>query len=1079
MKYALLGYTYQHYVACLILAMMDVERQIDWVGLEADVDHKFDDIIVKKASRTYAMQLKDIDGVSLEDISFSPGHILIRRKPHRLSEYTNILFFKDIEMKANTTILGFPALRSSGVYLVALSREETESKIAQLYANDPHRRQLMQHFLAVRLDDRKMELDRSQLPALAIFDTGLAERTIKVARRILEFQDILYIEGKPGVGKSHLVSLLEERFSPSILYRFWISNQDKDYEERLKFTSFKNDLSKKLFFDQRERSEDEIMEKLNSSGNILIVDGFDHVENYRNVDLASFVNFFDRAKKNCKVIVLGRPLAHRIVWKKQVLGNWNRSQTMKVLKELYHIDDYPVREKIYQLTSGYPILVRYIAEQYKNDGVIPVFGTLPTINAYYDQLFSEQQGKSMLSVFLCCRGYLMDAEIDIFLGEMAGPLVREFIAERPYLFERKLNRLSLYHDSLNTYLRHNATNIPDLRLKVNSIVFSSLIVGEARFQSRVAHFDFQRVQIVALIKYYSSIKKFSSAMQSVIDFEAVQEFYGHLRDMLCHMASTDFEIVEYYEMALIFNTVTRDHFSTQSGFYFTYAKLLGKHGYNEEFVTSSGYLFGMLLYLRDQDATHLFNLKSDGHYDTSRFYKELEHELDKEEGFFEIQSRPFNKKSIDRVLRNSTDFNFIDNLTLILVNVYLYPVHQKRYPLLFSAIDEYFRGKQQLGARNLGIALSEKSWSHSQCLWVLGGASSKLLELGVDPDNNDYLKLSLKDYLKKYGQKGSFDLSSEVLSHIRLALEKEKTIDVESISAFFTKYYQRKDYTLFAVDQALTVFEEQGLIDWRDSVELIQYLQQISEKGYRWLLGSYLELHKPCFILELLAEFSIKSINVSWFKLESQYLEVIPQDVYEYELSEQLRYHGYSKDIPIDELRNLFPTKWLPSLKSDLRALGYVISLGSDDKHLQFLKDHGIRYLINSVDSRYKDKDSAMDRYGKGILDKKNAFLIRELSLTPGQVALAADGNYTALADASIYRCFEGDQLRSEMKTIFFNALTSKSGYSDSLNVTWVMPGTILKLLHEAEMPINYRLFLDSFKEYLSLAMLELGVTNP
>lgn len=41
MKYALLGYTYQHYVACLLLAMMDVERKIQKISLETDVNHKF------------------------------------------------------------------------------------------------------------------------------------------------------------------------------------------------------------------------------------------------------------------------------------------------------------------------------------------------------------------------------------------------------------------------------------------------------------------------------------------------------------------------------------------------------------------------------------------------------------------------------------------------------------------------------------------------------------------------------------------------------------------------------------------------------------------------------------------------------------------------------------------------------------------------------------------------------------------------------------------------------------------------------------------------------------------------------
>jgi hypothetical protein len=1079
MKYALLGYTYQHYLASLLLAIMDVERKIDWLQLEADVDHKFDDILIKKGGREYTMQLKDINDATLTDLAFKPGHVDIKGTPHKLSQGTNVIFFKEIKLEANTSVLGFPAMKVAGVYLVSLSRDEIEKKISALYKNDPHRRQLMQHFLAVRLDERKLELDRSRLPALTVFDTRLAERTIMVARQILEFQDILYIEGKPGVGKSHLVSLLEKRFPLSLLYRFWTSNQDKDYEERLKFSSFKNDLSKKLFFDQAERSEEQLLAKLASGNEILIVDGFDHVENYRKADLSSFIDFFDRAKKSCKIIILGRPLKSKLSWEKQILGDWNFSQTRRVLKELFLIDEYRIQDRIYQLTSGYPILVRYIAEQYKKDKVVPEFTALESVNSYYEQLFAGQDGKSVLSVFLCCRGYLMDNEMEMFLGELAGKMVSEFIADRPYLFERKLNRISLYHDSLNTFLKQNISDITKLRSQVHAIVMGSLMGGGKRFQSRISHFDLANEDLLKLIKYYGAIKNFEVQMRNVIDFEAIQEFYGHLRENLCQMQPGNFDIVEYYELSLIFNMVIRDHFSTLNGFYYTYVKLLQNHGYTEDDITSSGYLFGMLLYFKNQDATHIYNLKSDRNYDTSRFYQELEGELEKEADFFVIQSRPFQKKSIDRALTATSDTNFIDNLRLILVNVYLHPAHRKHYPLLYSAMENFYNGKDQDGARDLLVALSEKSWNLGRCRWVLSGAKSLLLELGTDPTNNDYLTLSLKDYLVKHGHKGSYELWPEVLGYLRLSLEKGRKIDIESISAFFTKYYQRKDYTLYSADQALTVFEEEGVLGWKDSIVLIQYLQEVSEKGYRWLLGSYIELHEPSFILEVLSKFPINTLNVSWFMLGRNHLQVIPAYVYEHELSQQLRDHSHSRDIPVSEIKNLFHTKWFSRLKRDLWITGFAITLDADDKNIQFLTEHKINFKINPVDDRYRDRNTPQERFEQGILDKKNSFLIKDLSLTPGEVAIMGDGNHTALAEPFLFGYFDDELLKKEMKTILFNALTSRSGYSNSLNVPWVLPGNILRLLSDASVPVEFKVLYDSFRRYLSLSMLKLGSDVP
>lgn len=1073
MKYALLGYTYQHYVASLLLALMDVERKIDWMGLEVDVNHKFDDIIIKQGGKSYAMQLKDIDKISIEDLSFKHDQIEIKGSPHKLSNWINVLFFKGIKLQTNSNVLGFPAKKVSGVYLVSMSREEIEKRLSSLYKNDPHRRQLMQHFLAVRLDERRLELSRSELPSLAVFDTRLSDKTIIVARQILDFQDILYIEGKPGVGKSHLVSLLAKQFRPCLLYRFWISNQDKDYEERLKFSNFKIDLSKKLFFDQKERSEEQILAQLDSGNETLIIDGLDHVENYRHSDLSSFIDFFDRMKECCKVIVLGRPLVRKLPWRKQVLRNWNFAQTKRVLKSLYHIEDYSTQDQIYQLTAGYPILVKYIAEQYKKEKVVPDFGTLNSVNAYYDQLLARQGGKSILSVFLCCRGFLMSSELEVFLGELTGTIVREFVAERPYLFERRLNRISLYHDSLNTYLKNSAPDIAKVRLQVNSFVIGSLLNNEKRFQSRVAHFDLDGFEVVKLVKHYSSIKNFGTLMHTVVDFEAVQEFYAQLREMLCQMQPSDLEIVEFYELTLILNLTTRDHFSTINGFYFTYAQLLRKYGYTEEVITSNGYLFGMLLYLQNKDATHLYNLKSDRNYDTSRFYQELENELNEEAAFFKIQTRPFDKRSIDRVLNGFHDISFTNNITQILVNVYLHPLNQKRYPLLFSAIYNFFHGKKQLASRDLEVALQKESWNTSRCLMVLQAAKAKLLELGADTANNDYLNLTLNEYLRNHRQKGSFELWPEVLGYLRLSLERDREIDIQSISAFFTKYHQRKDYTLYSVDQALTVFEEQGVLEWKKSVKLIQYLQEISEKGYGGLMGSYLQLHKPSFLLDVLAEFPLKTLKVSWFKLPSEFLEMMPGYVYEYEVTEQLRYHSHSRDIPVTELRNLFSTKWLSRIKKDLDTFGFKIALDDGDEQAKFLTAQQILYKVNPVDTRYMDRQTPHERFQAGILDDRNAFLIVDMGLTPTETSLMADGNYDSLADPSIYNVFQRQVLREEMKTILFNLLTSRSGQSGSFNATWLLPGNILRLLSDTSMPIDFNSLFESFKEYLSLSMLE------
>lgn len=1074
MKNALFGYTYQHYVAHLLLAMMDVERNIDAIESEALVDHQFDDIKLCVADQNYFFQIKDIDNLAATNLSIAEGKIYINGKPHKLSNKTNLLFFKKISIKTNCKILGFNAYELDGVYIISMSREQIEKRIAKLYNSSPYRRSVIQHYLSKQLDNRKLKIERKQLPSITVFDTRLLETNIKLSRKILRFDNILLIEGKPGVGKSHLVSYLQQQFKESVLYRFWISNQDRQYEQRLKYTEFKSDLSKKLFYDQKERSESELLEKLAKDQATVIIDGLDHVENYRNSDLQNFIDFIDRAANYCKVIVLSRPLKKMLNWKKQALRNWNSNQTKKVLKELYHIDDYASLEKIYQVTNGYPILVKYIAEQYKVEGNVNEVTTLDTVNEYYESLFKDQSGKHALSLFLCCRGYIMRSELRLFLDDFAGKIIEEFVDERPYLFEIKLNRISLYHDSLITYLRNSGIDSQALLQNVNMIVVSSLLKSETRFQSRIGHFEFPIASKEVVIRHYASVNTFKKFTQTVIDYEAVAEFYEQIRELLCQLDPDVLDVRQYYDLALIINTTVRDHISTLNGFYFTYTKLLLKHGYSEEEITSSGYLFGMLLYLKNQDGSFLYDIKDDSHYDTSRFYSDLENDIFEESDFFKYHSKPFSKTGINKALQRHTGYHFNELLKDILVNVYMHPVQHLIFPELYNAIEQYLNGDESKAARLLYRTLRIPNWDDYRFSWVLREVKPKLLALGIYPESNDYLNLTLKEYLQKHKDKGSFSLWPELLSYLRLALDQEKTIDIESIAAFWTKYHQRKDYSLFSLDYALTVFEKKGLIHWKDSVNLITKIQEISEKGYRWLLGSYLILHSPAFILELIEEFDLDTLRIDWFKLPANYIDVLPNYVYIHALYQQFSYHRTYPEIDINELSNLLHSNRLEDLKSDLKYKGYKLTLKQEDPRKAFLVKHQIPFKLQPNESRNQYNKAPEQRFEDGILDQDNQHMITEKGLKPADVASIANGNHTALAVPELFRHFEQTELQDQMKEILFNSITGKSGFSNYFNLPWVLPGTMLQVLSDCDFNVDFSQLFESFNAFLELSMFEI-----
>lgn len=482
------------------------------------------------------------------------------------------------------------------------------------------------------------------------------------------------------------------------------------------------------------------------------------------------------------------------------------------------------------------------------------------------------------------------------------------------------------------------------------------------------------------------------------------------------------------------------------------------------------------LYIRTQDGSFLHDTNEDRHYDTERFYDELDYEVEKERSFFDNQSRPFSSASIEKALSDPGSINYSENLRHILVNVYQHREQQKSFSSLADAVADYLAGQESTAATKLKSELKGNGWEQRNYHWTLKSVKDTLLALGIFPESNDYLNLTLKEYLQKHSLKGSFTLWPEVLSYIRLAMHQDRKIDITSISAFWTKYYQRKDYTLLSLDEALSVFEERGFVHWKNSVDLLTYLQEISEKGYRGILASYFMLHKPEFIIEVLQEYELSRLNISWFDLDVAYINVLPERVYNYEINNQMHYNRYSGEIEISNIENVLHSQYFENLKADLTWL--TVTVKEDDQHIDFLKTHRIRFKVLKEEQSYSKKDSPQSRFEQGILDMKNQFIIKEKGLQPTEVALMQDGHHPALADPDIYGVFSKNILREQLKPVLYNLLTGRSAYTSSFHLPWLLPGNMLRLLSDSNAEINFEELFDSFCGYLRLSMLELKVKS-
>ena len=1073
-KNALFGYSYQKLVTLFLLIKMDAEREIERIEIEADVNNNFDDVkIIVKHEEMYC-QMKDINDVSLEDLKIGKENINIKGKNHKLSNHINILFFKEIKITNNFQILGIPACRKDNVLIVSLLRHEILNRINQIYKRNEKRLSIIVGFFENCFDRRQLTIDREDLPIIDIYNTQLLEPTINTGKYHLKIENILIIEGKPGVGKSHLVNCLLDQYKNNIVYRFWVSNQDRNYKQRLVYNNFISNISKELFNDFVFRSEEDIIQKLSDEGKIVLIDGFDHIENYNNEELIHYVTFIEKLKNKCKTIVLTRPLKIKLNWKKQILENWTKDQALKVLDELFHITDYRVRDKIFILTAGYPILVRYIAEHYKTFNILPQMKELKDLEDYYSKIVKNVVTKSALALFISSRSFFMKSEISEFLDDELADIVNEFISSYPYLFEIRLNRITLFHDSFNTYLRNQGIDNTKRITKINQKVFQSIMNEEKRYLSRFVYFNLDHNMKLNILSKYTSILAFENLIKDAIDFEAIRSFYFQIRESLHDLAPEDLEIINYYDLGLIINIINRDHVSTLNNFFYTFVKCLLFNGYREEDVTSSEYLFAMFYYLKTDDISLLYNLTSNNNYSTDNYYEVFLNEIKSEDCYFDIHREPIElTQKIRDILNNELEYQSKDLITYILENVYIHSTKIEEFIEFQKSIVKYIDVDKKEGITILEKILPKYNVRSFYANMILTNAKSKIVSLGKGKDPNEYSSLNLNDFIKKNRHIGSFKMWVEILNYMRLSLKEKRRIDLSSIALFWPMYHERKDYSVLNLDVALKAFEEKKYITEDKSIRIIVFTQSMSEKGIRHLLNSYITLHSPNILFNILDKYDMKDLEISFFDLPAKFIDSFPNRVFNYAMGKLLNYHHYHKAIDFVEIENAFYSKVWERIIIILKNLEYKIKILETHPLLNKLKKYDVVLeLESSKDDKLKYKEDSIDRYSRGILDSEDIDFIKENKLDITEVAGCINGYYSAFSDLNIFKLYEKEEVRKNVQNILYNAILGKIRNINMYGYVYYFVGNIPRFLIDFDIDKNLNKIYSSFKKFLELSLL-------
>ncbi len=446
---SLKGYTYQQSVFILFLSIMDTERNIFKIEVEALDTKNFDDMYFECISDgeqnevSYRVQAKNYPDSSIEDIVISNNIVTIKGNSNEfVPSDNNVLIVNTTRICATDTFMGFRCVKLNNIIVIPLTPEQIAEKMDNMFNAEARELQII-HKADDITENAKFVITISELPELIQLSTDLEDETILLRNASYSFErTITFIEGKPGVGKSHFVNEICEINPDAIVYRFWTGSQDPDKNKRIRFETFISELGIKVYRSAKKVHIEELVSTIQMEDRLIIIDGLDHVENYNPQQLDQFINFIDKLT-NARTVVLSRPLQHEISWRKENLLDWTFDETRVYLEMAYGISDYLTQRQIFNVSGGYPIITYFIAEDYKLNHRIDLTLSIAGINEYYDTLFVNNDGpSSAIGVFASGNCFFTWKELkDAVLNYNGGSDYKNRVWERFQKYRESSNKI--------------------------------------------------------------------------------------------------------------------------------------------------------------------------------------------------------------------------------------------------------------------------------------------------------------------------------------------------------------------------------------------------------------------------------------------------------------------------------------------------------------------------------------------------------------------------------------------------------------------------------------------------------------
>lgn len=1050
---------------------MDTERNISKIEVEALGTKNFDDMYFECISNgeqdglSYRVQAKNYPDTSIEDIVISNNTVTIKGNNNEfVPTDNNVLIVNTTRICTTDTFMGFHCTKLNNIFVIPLTPEQIAEKIDNMFNTEARELQII-HKADDITENAKFVISINELPELIKMSIDLEDETILLRNVPDSFErTITFIEGKPGVGKSHFVNEICEKNPDAIVYRFWTGSQDPNKNKRIRFETFISELGIKVYRSAKKVHIDELVSTIQKEDRVIVIDGLDHVENYNPQQLEQFISFIDKLA-NARTVVLSRPLQHEILWKKESLLDWTFDETRVYLEMAYGISDYRTHRQIFHVSGGYPIITYFIAEDYKLNQRIDLTMPIAGINEYYNTLFvNNDRPSSAIGVFASGNCFFTWKELKGFFTEPEMyDVIGEFIKRHPYLFKVIMNRVSLIHDSFNTYLRTKINSFAQRQEKTISIIRASLLSGSVEYMARMESFNFDEEFYSLMLRKYSNADSFIQLMLSTRDYDSINSLYVQLQRLLEDRDDV-LDIYEYYLFALLFLVATRNDLIGCDSL--VYQMLLYMHAHEgiEDNIFSSDYIWHVYLTCKGLEKLTAQYLTNRNMSD-SQVYDLIKH-INEDYTFYGKKDKEIDYNELEAQLKDA-ELGLIGKenaLTDYLISIW---IHSKTDDKFFDSFKEYVAGDKDscvdLRAEMYLYGL-DKIWiNHS-----LSAAEYQLHELGFLGESNKFRNRSLHDLIVDNAPNGSFKAVTLASSYLKLANHEKREIDISNLAYSWSMYYEHKDYSVLTIDEALIAFETKDLIEWNQSFKIIAKLMKQSDKGILHLLTSYVNKKGPEYVIKINEADYFRSgySQIRFWELNPENYDCFNNSEVVDQVMKLLNVHYHLKTIEGRYIRNIIASKHRDLVLYGIKHFDYSI-LSPDDDLIPILEVNDVKYL-----STNKTEETAYVPLRHGSIGKEDFEYIAEQKIDYLEIAQYADGWYSCLPFVDAFSIYPKEDIQRDYNAIIHKSMFARVSDNDYIGNWNLLIGNIPAFLLRYEIDVDWKKLYAIFNAFLNLSLI-------